>query len=59
MSRKFWFGFIGLVALLSLVLIISRQLGRPAVHPADNLINDVSILVLMDSRIKLQDNDKG
>ena len=40
MSRKFWFGFIGLVALLSLVLIISRQLGRPAVHPADNLIND-------------------
>jgi len=40
MSRKFWFGFIGLVALLSLVLIISRQLGRPAVQPADNLIND-------------------
>ena len=44
MKHKFWFGSIGLIVFLSVVLITSWQFSRRATRPADNLSNNQPIV---------------
>lgn len=49
MQRKFWFGSIGLIVFLSVVLIISWQFSRRATGPVNNLSNNQPIVNQLES----------